>query len=82
MNELLRRLGNGPALKCLQTSTSAEVASGVLPLAAKGVANLDGRKDWETCPKASFLLSLCVHLAWVGSWVDVIWVYNTPQVVP
>lgn len=38
------------------------------------MANLDGRKDWGTCPKASFLLSLGVHLAWVGSWVGVTWV--------
>lgn len=67
MNELMRRLGVAPTPKCLETSRSAEVGSGFLSVEAKAVADLDGRKDWGTCPKASFLLSSCVHLAWVGS---------------
>lgn len=67
-----------PRPSCMEALRSAKAASEFLRVEAKGVANLNGRKDWGTCPKAAFFLSLYVYLACLGlgwgSWVDVVWV--------
>ena len=72
--------------KCLETSRSAKIATEFLSVEASGMANLVGRKDWRTCPKASYFYSdyMFIWLGWVGwgqgSWVDVTRVWSIPPV--